>query len=112
MIKLNIDCLYLIFNELRLDRKYLYSCLLVNKEWCNIIVPILWKNHSSSASYIYGCNNTILSRLPSSSKQILSDNGVRFPSTILLKPTSFDYVSFCQFPSSYEVYNIIKMMFK
>ena len=39
MLKLNIDVLYLIFQEFQDDRKTLHSCLLVNKTWCEIIVP-------------------------------------------------------------------------
>jgi hypothetical protein len=72
MIKLNVDCLALIFNELQENKNSLYSCLLVNRDWCIVAVPILWKNHS-------WCNkhekifNIILSYLPSSSKQLLSE---------------------------------------
>src|SRR5437763_16761807 len=105
MIKLNIDCLVLIFNELQTDKNALYSCLLVNKEWCRLVVPILWKNHSwrSPLKMYYGKEklfNTILSWLPSSSNQLLSDNDIKLPSTILLKPSSFNYLSFCEFPKA------------
>src|SRR5581483_2040430 len=78
MTKLNVDCLNIIFDELQRDVKSLYSCLLVNKEWCYVAVPILWKkyswcvwddeNRSESKKKIF---NTILSSLPSSSKQLL-----------------------------------------
>ncbi|KAF0522455.1 f-box domain-containing protein [Gigaspora margarita] len=34
------ECLLEIFEYL--DRKYLFSCLLVNRQWCRYIVPILW----------------------------------------------------------------------
>src|SRR2546429_9375525 len=44
MAKLNEDVLDLILKELKNDRKSIYPCLLVNKTWCKIIVPILWKN--------------------------------------------------------------------
>jgi hypothetical protein len=44
MSKLNKDVLYLIFEELQYDTNTLYSCLLVNKTCCEIIIPILWKN--------------------------------------------------------------------
>jgi hypothetical protein len=43
-LKLNHDVLYLIFKELQDDRKSLYSFLLVNKTWCEMIIPILWSN--------------------------------------------------------------------
>src|ERR1051325_6062620 len=108
MTKLNIDCLTLIFNETS-EKGTLYSCLLVNKEWCNIVVPILWKKFSwrwdgrSKETYFF---NTILSCLPSSSKQLLSDNGAKLPSEILLRSPLFDYISFCEFPTD----KIVKVM--
>src|SRR3954454_1889612 len=88
MEKLNVDCLSFIFHELT-DKNSLHSCILVNKEWCNIVVPILWKEYSDSCNYIW--NNeinesekklfeTILSYLSSSSNQNLSDNNIKLPS--------------------------------
>jgi hypothetical protein len=100
---LNADCLFFIFNELR-DKKSLHSCLLVNKEWCNLVVPILWKIYSWSnvekSIFFIKTINTILSCLSPTSKQILTDNDIKLPSTILLKPPLFNYISFCEFPSS------------
>src|SRR5438046_2368272 len=46
MLFLNKDVLFLIFEELKNDKKSLYSCLLVNRTWCTTAVPILWKNPS------------------------------------------------------------------
>src|SRR3954451_6067612 len=44
MSKLNKDVLFLIFQKLQICKNTLHSCLLVNKTWCEIIVPILWKD--------------------------------------------------------------------
>jgi hypothetical protein len=44
MSNLNRDVLYLIIEQLQDDANTLCSCLLVNKTWCEIIIPILWKN--------------------------------------------------------------------
>src|SRR5436190_2037223 len=104
MIKFNMDCLVLIFNET--DKNSLYSCLLVNKEWCSIVVPILWKIFSWHVALgrWWDCesakklSNTILACLPSSSKKLLSDNGVKLSSEILLRSPLFNYISFCEFP--------------
>ena len=41
---LNKDVLFLILKELKNYKKSLYSCLLVNRTWCVMAVPILWKN--------------------------------------------------------------------
>src|SRR5256885_6135904 len=108
MEKLNIDCLILIFNELA-DKNSLHSCILVNKEWCNIVVPILWKEYSyeNSGQKLF---NTILSCLSSSSKKFLSDNDIKLPSTIFLKAPLFNYVSFYKFPHGLIV-KIVKMVF-
>ncbi|GET50803.1 hypothetical protein GLOIN_2v1880770 [Rhizophagus irregularis DAOM 181602=DAOM 197198] len=72
MEEINFDCLVLIFNILKNDKKSLHSCLLVNKKWCNLVVPILWKSYSLDEINEKLCN-VILSFLPSSSKKLLSD---------------------------------------
>ncbi|GBC06697.1 hypothetical protein RclHR1_00070064 [Rhizophagus clarus] len=110
MTKLNSDCLYLVFNELN-DKKSLYYCLLVNKEWCNLAVSILWKKYTHY-NYRKSFSNIILSCLPPSSKQLLSDNNIKLPSTILSKPLLFNYISFCQFPSPRFIDSIVDMVFK
>ena len=114
MTKLNVDCLSFIFNELQRDRKSLHSCLLVNKEWCNIIVPILWKEYSwySKGESKRKVFNMILSCLSITSKQLLSDNDINLSSTIPLKSSLFNYISFCRFPTSKIVDKIIGMVLK
>ena len=82
MTKLNVDCLFLIFNQMK--ENSLHSCLFVNKEWCNIAVPILWKkyskvNLSKENEESKNLFNTILSCLPLTSRQLLSDNGIKLP---------------------------------
>ncbi|KAF0532299.1 f-box domain-containing protein [Gigaspora margarita] len=42
MITLPNECLFEIFNNFRDCYKSLFSCLLVNRQWCRVIVPILW----------------------------------------------------------------------
>src|SRR5581483_6377947 len=115
MNKLNIDCLVLIFNEM--EKNSLYSCLLVNKEWVNIVVPILWKKFSWNWYYHSnkGVDNSekklfsiILSCLSPSSKQHLSDNGIKLPSTVLSGVPLFDYIGFCEFPTYYIINKIIE----
>ncbi|KAF0478016.1 hypothetical protein F8M41_024119 [Gigaspora margarita] len=44
MIALPIECYRAIFNNLRYKYKDLFSCILVNRQWCRIIIPILWSN--------------------------------------------------------------------
>jgi hypothetical protein len=44
MLVINEDCLSLIIKELCDDISSLYSCLLVNRLWCETVVPVLWKD--------------------------------------------------------------------
>ncbi|RIA83434.1 hypothetical protein C1645_786335, partial [Glomus cerebriforme] len=116
MTKINLDCLNLIINELRTDKNSLYSCLLVNKEWCNLVVLILWKNHSfrikDMAEREKKLYTTILSCLPSSSKNLLSNNNIKLPSTILLKSPLFNYISVCEFPKAEIIGKIVEILFE
>ncbi|CAB4439448.1 unnamed protein product [Rhizophagus irregularis] len=54
MSKLNRDVLYLIFKELHDDKYTLHSCLLVNKTWCEVAIPILWRNPWKYLNYSKG----------------------------------------------------------
>jgi hypothetical protein len=114
MIRLNVDCLSFIFNELQTKKAYLHSCLLVNKKWCHLVVPILWENHpwninnnKKSKEKLF---NTILSCLPSTSIQLLFDNDIKLPSTIISKSPSFNYVSYSKSLKSKIIIEIIEMV--
>ncbi|CAG8675986.1 hypothetical protein GLOIN_2v1781297 [Rhizophagus irregularis DAOM 181602=DAOM 197198] len=43
-------------------------------------------------------------------KQLLFDNGIKLPSTILLKPPSFNYIIYCKFLKSKLIKEIIEMV--
>src|SRR5436305_6710442 len=85
MSQLPADCLNEIFEYLKGEKKALYSCLLVNRLWCEISVRILW---SSVWNY-----DTLIACLPNESKEILYKNGI-IPSTSTSKPALFNYVAF------------------
>ncbi|CAB5197583.1 hypothetical protein RhiirA5_426140 [Rhizophagus irregularis] len=111
MEEINLDCLVLIFNVLIKDEKSLHSCLLVNKKWCNIVVPILWKRCFLGEINEKLCN-VILSFLPSSSKKLLSNNDIKLPSLTLSKFPLFNYISFCRYISPDNVDKIINIVLK
>jgi hypothetical protein len=110
MSKLDRDVLYSIFEEFKDDKRTLFSCLLVNRTWCEIIVPILWKDPWKN-SY-YGRNeesfiNVITSHLSDESKNILSKilkNSYKRP--------LFDYISFCKSLNLYHLVEIIDTSLK
>ncbi|RGB28693.1 hypothetical protein C1646_767517 [Rhizophagus diaphanus] len=100
MSKLNRDILYLIFKELRNDKKTFYSCLSVNKTWCEIIIPILWNN---PWKYLNDDNNTnekilldkIISHLSDESRDNIKKLGIELTTNLYKKPL-FNYISFCR----------------
>ncbi|RIA82753.1 hypothetical protein C1645_834883 [Glomus cerebriforme] len=98
MSKLNKDILFLLFEELQSDSKSLFSCLLVNRLWCETAIPILWKNpwnydiNYKNKSYLFAI---IAFYLPISIKEFLMRQGINFP-PILYQSLLFNYLSFCR----------------
>src|SRR5205809_7632647 len=96
MSKLNKDILFLIFEELQDDSKSLFSCLMVNRLWCETVIPILWRNpwhygiNYSNKSYLFP---TIAFYLSDDIKESLTRQGIQLPS-ISHKSLLFDYLSF------------------
>ncbi|CAG8610245.1 19368_t:CDS:2 [Rhizophagus irregularis] len=114
MFYLNEDVLYLVLKELEDDRKTLYLCLTVNKTWCEIIIPILWKN---PWKYLKGNQqkkkllfiNIIISHLSDASRNNLKSLKVDILTNSYTKPL-FNYVSFCKYlnlRNLNEMFNII-----
>ncbi|GBC10709.1 hypothetical protein RclHR1_09840005 [Rhizophagus clarus] len=102
MLKLNKDVLFLLISEnFQDDKKTLYSCLLVNKIWCEVTVPILWKNpwknpwkyisHEKERSHL----NIIISHLSNETRNNLRNKGIDLIA-IQQKPL-FNYISFCKY---------------
>src|SRR5436190_13685252 len=92
MSQLPSDFLNYIFEYLENDKVSLYSCLLVNRLWCEVSVKILWKNNYKYNKRTY---NTLISCLPNDSKEILSKNGIII-STPTSKPPMFNCAAFCK----------------
>ncbi|EXX60493.1 uncharacterized protein OCT59_010111 [Rhizophagus irregularis] len=97
MPKLNKDILFLIFEELQEDSKSLFSCLMTNRFWCEIAIPILWKNPWRYNIDYYNKNSlysVITFYLPDDIKDFLTREEILLP--ILRHPLLFDYLSFCR----------------
>lgn len=98
---LPVDCLDQIFKYLDEDVKALRSCLLVNRKWCQTVVPILWSNpwkfeKQSDCEFWTAITTTILLCLPKESQDLLRRNDII--KTISNSPT-FDYVRYFQYLS-------------
>ncbi|CAB4435110.1 unnamed protein product [Rhizophagus irregularis] len=113
MSKLNRDVLYLIFEEFQDDENTLHSCLLVNKTWCEIIIPILWKNpwKNLKREKEKSLLNVIISHLSGESKNNLKNLGINFLENLYQKPL-FNYISFCRHLNLFKVKTIINAIDK
>src|ERR1043165_1944639 len=101
ILRLPIDCLNDILENLEKDKTSLRSCLLVNRLWCTVTVRILWRNvwefirgryDQRTSSSILG---TFIACLPNESKNLLSINKISIPTPTPKSPL-FNYVSFIQ----------------
>ncbi|GBC00881.1 hypothetical protein RclHR1_00040032 [Rhizophagus clarus] len=99
MFKLNKDILFSILEELKDDSKSLFSCLMVNKLWCETGIPILWRNpwnysiNYSNKEYLF---TMIVSYLSNEIKEFLTREGIQFPSIDSFQIPYVDYLSFCR----------------
>ncbi|RGB38705.1 hypothetical protein C1646_755411 [Rhizophagus diaphanus] len=108
MSKLNRDVLYLILKELEHNNNALHSCVLVNKTWCEIIIPILWKNPwkyliEGKETLLF---NVIISYLSDETKNNLKNQGIDYLKDLYQKP-SFDYIRFCRYLHLDEIFKLI-----
>src|SRR5437016_3014865 len=99
MSKLNDDVLFLIIEKLQYDINSLFSCLLVNKTWCEVIIPILWKNplgYNLIKEKEKSQLNVIISHLSSEVKENTINQGINL-STVTQRKPLFNYISYCRY---------------
>src|SRR6266496_3091722 len=111
MFKLNKDILYLILEEVQDDKQSLHSCIFVNKTWCEIIVPILWKNPwkylaERKVDILF---NIIISHLSDESVNNLKSQEIYLLTDSYQKRPSFNYISFCRNLDLYEFIRMVEM---
>jgi hypothetical protein len=112
MSKTNKDILYLIFEELQQDSKSLFSCLMVNRLWCETVIPILWRNpwcykkiNYSKKKYLFFI---ISCYLFDDIKEFITEQEIQLPSSSN-QSLLFDYLSFCRSINVNVINNIISI---
>ncbi|EXX57707.1 uncharacterized protein OCT59_010146 [Rhizophagus irregularis] len=111
MFKLNKDVLFLLFKELQDDSKSLFSCLMVNRLWCETIIPILWRNpwryniDYNKKSYLF---YIITFYFTEDVKDFLRIQGIELPLNSC-QSLLFDYLSFCRSINVSIINNIISI---
>jgi hypothetical protein len=113
MAKLNKDILSTIFYEIfhEYDYNSLFSCLLVNKYWCETVIPILWKNPWRNQMKEYqkkSLFNIIITFLTDESREILKEQKIEIPLEKTKKWIYFDYLTYCRTIINFNLYDIIK----
>ncbi|GBB88125.1 hypothetical protein RclHR1_14640007 [Rhizophagus clarus] len=106
------DILFLIFEELQDDSKSLFSCLLVNKHWCETVIPILWRNPWCYSDINYSNKNSLFiiisCYLFDDIKEFITSQRIQLPS-VINKSFFFDYLSFCRSINVNTIDNIISI---
>src|SRR5437763_789163 len=108
MPELNKDVLLLIFEELQYDRKSLHSCLLVKRSWCEVIIPIICRDHTKDLKKIKKSLSIIISHLSNEAKEKLKSQSI-YISTTQKKPL-FNYIGFCRYLDLYGLKKRISSM--
>ncbi|RIA85199.1 hypothetical protein C1645_831163 [Glomus cerebriforme] len=99
MFKINKDVLFLILEELKDDRKSLYSCVLVNRIWCETTVPILWKilgRYTLTDNAKDSLFNVIILHLSKESRNVLKNKGYNIFTETYQRPL-FNYISYWRY---------------
>ncbi|PKC00073.1 hypothetical protein RhiirA5_500826 [Rhizophagus irregularis] len=94
--KLSIECFEQVLTNLKDDPGTLFSCLLVNRCWCRLSVPLLWSHPFEYHGFGELAANIIqvyISCLPVDELQILIDEGLDLPEC---HPPLFDYPRYLQ----------------
>jgi hypothetical protein len=104
-MKLPEDCIREILEHLSEDKRTLYTCLITNRTYCQIVVPILWRNPwptfnslTIDLERIYWkiLGKTIIKCLTLETKQNLSKQfQINLNPSLLQKPL-FNYISYIQ----------------
>ncbi|PKC05029.1 hypothetical protein RhiirA5_421459 [Rhizophagus irregularis] len=117
--QLPADCLNEIFEYIEQDKNTLYSCLLVNRLWCEVAVRILWRNIWNfqyglfympyQIRILMSIINTLISCLPKESKEHLYEKGIDFKNR---KSSLFNYASFCRVLSIHGIDQMIQLILR
>jgi hypothetical protein len=110
MVQFNEDVLFLILEELKHNKKSLFSCLLVNRTWCVIAVPILWRNPGQYSMTSISYNmlfDTIILHLSEESRDILKNQGMSNLITEKYQRPLFNYIDFWKYLELYLLESLI-----
>ncbi|RGB39437.1 hypothetical protein C1646_754485 [Rhizophagus diaphanus] len=114
MSKLIPDIFALIIKQLENNRGTLFNCLLVNKLWCELTIPILWENclsHNLKSRCIVSLTKVLFAFLSEESKNLLIMNEIDL-SFIQTQRPLFEYITYCRSIVTFDVIEAINICYK
>ncbi|RGB38685.1 hypothetical protein C1646_755383 [Rhizophagus diaphanus] len=91
-----------IIQYFRKDLSTLFSCILVNRLWCRLAIPLLWEDPFSIPTQHYRCIKTYLCFLNEDGKAKFNEYGIN--DNLLFSNTLFNYPSFIKYLDTYKIY--------
>ncbi|EXX55388.1 hypothetical protein GLOIN_2v1779083 [Rhizophagus irregularis DAOM 181602=DAOM 197198] len=89
----------------RYDYKTLHSCILVNRLWCHLAIPLLWEDPFSNPTKNYHFIEIYLCFLNEDGKAKFNEYGIN---NLLLSNKLFNYPSFIKYLNTNKICNSIK----
>ncbi|CAB5209441.1 unnamed protein product [Rhizophagus irregularis] len=84
-----------IIQHFRKDTSTLHSCILVNRFWCRLAIPILWEDPFTISNRNYRCIEIYLHFLNEDSKAKFNEYGIN--NNLVPKNTLFNYPNFIKY---------------
>jgi hypothetical protein len=119
MTSLPSQCLLKIFENVSIKKnffnhKILHNCILVNKQWSSLAIPILWRNPLEIFSFedddcIISIMKTYITSISQESKDSLTKNGLQLSEEIF-RQTTYDYPSYLQILKYQKLYDAISLL--
>ncbi|CAB4426500.1 unnamed protein product [Rhizophagus irregularis] len=104
------ELLYEIIEYFQNDYSTLHSCILVNKLWCRLAIPLLWENPFSIPTGNYNFIEVYLHYLNDDLKTKLNEYKIVGP--LLTTNTPFNYPSFIKYLNIRKINSSIEMWLK
>ncbi|GBC40637.2 hypothetical protein GLOIN_2v1779083 [Rhizophagus irregularis DAOM 181602=DAOM 197198] len=95
-----------IIQYFRKDFSTLYSCILVNRLWCRLAIPLLWEDPFSAPTQNHHCIKTYFCFLSEDSKAKLNEYEIN--DNLILSNTLFNYPSFIKYLDIKKICRSIK----
>ncbi|EXX64337.1 hypothetical protein RirG_143670 [Rhizophagus irregularis DAOM 197198w] len=97
---------YEIIQYFRKDISTLYSCILVNRLWCRLAIPLIWEDPFSLLTQNSRYINTYLCFLNEDGKARFNEYGIN--DNLLLLNTSFNYPRFIKYLDTFKISNSVE----